>query len=281
MAALKVKADEQQRLFEQQWHELGQSMEQSPLLLTAAPDTTTGVNSQMDDEQQLRKRVAKGAWGIARDRAQIHIDMERVQAYEEAFAKLQRATKINDIDQLVSAFVQAEDENFQLFNYVNDLTQESERLDEQIRQLRSHLATLDSESSSHSTALVAAGGEQPASPSAKRVSDANQRKHMLQDLESKLDVTERKAKQYEHRYEQALSTVSALKSGIQRIVDKIDLPEEVRADLGDVSSVTDSNLMQHLGLIEQRVTDLVQQYKRQRAEQQQREALAQQQQQYE
>jgi len=46
--------------------------------------------------------------------------MEKVQSYEDAFAKIQQATKISDIDVLVQTFVNAEEHNFQLFNQVPD-----------------------------------------------------------------------------------------------------------------------------------------------------------------
>ena len=48
--------------------------------------------------------------------------MQKVQNYEEAFAKIQKATQITDIDELVMTFIDAEDANFSLFNYVNDLS---------------------------------------------------------------------------------------------------------------------------------------------------------------
>ncbi len=43
------------------------------------------------------------------------------QIYEEAFSKIQAATGISDIDQLVETFISAEDKNFSLFNYANEV----------------------------------------------------------------------------------------------------------------------------------------------------------------
>jgi len=40
------------------------------------------------------------------------------------FTPLQQATKIDDIEVLVESFIEAEDRNFSLFNYVNELTME-------------------------------------------------------------------------------------------------------------------------------------------------------------
>lgn len=55
-----------------------------------------------------------------------------VQSYEEAFEKLKEATEIEDIDLLVSKFIEVEDKNFALFNYVNELNNDIEVLQEQI-----------------------------------------------------------------------------------------------------------------------------------------------------
>ena len=54
------------------------------------------------------------------------------QSYEEAFEKLKEATNIDDIDLLVSKFIEVEDKNFALFNYVNELNNDVEILQEQI-----------------------------------------------------------------------------------------------------------------------------------------------------
>ena len=51
--------------------------------------SSQGADPALDEEQKLRKRVTKGAWGIAKDKFNIHASMEKVQTYEEAFAEIQ------------------------------------------------------------------------------------------------------------------------------------------------------------------------------------------------
>ena len=45
-----------------------------------------------EDEAELKKVVTKGHWKLAGDKATIHAGMEKVQSYEEAFAKIQAET---------------------------------------------------------------------------------------------------------------------------------------------------------------------------------------------
>ena len=58
------------------------------------------------------------------------------QNYEEAWNKIQAATGISDIKELVNTFIANEDQNFSLFNFVNDQNNEVEKLEEQIARLK-------------------------------------------------------------------------------------------------------------------------------------------------
>ena len=68
--------------------------------------------------EPLPHQVIKGNWGIAKDKAAQQVSLEKVQSYEEAFERIKQATGITEIDQLVSTFIHAEEQNFSLFNYV-------------------------------------------------------------------------------------------------------------------------------------------------------------------
>jgi dihydroneopterin aldolase len=69
----------------------------------------------LDEEKKLRQKVIRGNWSIVKDKAQQQTNMEKVANYGEAFAAIQEATGISDIDELVKSFIHAEDENFRLF----------------------------------------------------------------------------------------------------------------------------------------------------------------------
>ena len=78
---------------------------------------------------------------------------------------------------------------FALFNYVNELNGECEKLEEQISDIRSEIEKYKGQG----------------------LNTDNQRKKILKDLEERLQRTEAKAEQYEKKYEAAMKTVSALK----------------------------------------------------------------------
>ena len=72
----------------------------------------------LEEEKKLRQKVIRGNWSIVKDKAQQMTNMEKVANYGEAFAAIQEATGISDIDELVTSFIHAEDENFRLFRCV-------------------------------------------------------------------------------------------------------------------------------------------------------------------
>ena len=88
-------------------------------------------------------------------------------SYREAFKQIQEATGIGDIEELVNSFMQAEDENFRLFNYVNTLNAEIERLEEQISECK------------HEIEKYKGSG----------AANDSQRRKLLKDLEDKLART--------------------------------------------------------------------------------------------
>merc|ERR1712054_143365 len=122
-----------------------------------------------------KKKVNKGAWGIAKDKANVQVSIEKVQNFEEAFNKIKAATGISDIEELVSTFIKNEDQNFSLFNYVNEQTNDIEKLEEQIQQLKEEEQKYAQESGD----------------------DVNQHKQILKELEVKLQSTETMVEKYE------------------------------------------------------------------------------------
>ena len=279
MAALKHQADKEQVEFEKEWKELGKMIEQDRKMkdfmkkereklslqaraapparahppLPTAPSSLSHVPTPLsplggaqehrgemsiEDEQKLKKKVLKGNWGIAKDKASIHASMEKVQSYEEAFAKIQAATGISDIDELVTTFINAEDQNFALFNYVNELNAECEKLEEQIADIKAEIEKYKGQG----------------------LNTDNQRKKILKDLEERLAKTEAKADQYDKKYEAAMRTVNALKVGVQSIFSKIGCNTPENMGLLGNEGVTENNMMQYLGIIEQRTNEILQLY---------------------
>lgn len=162
---------------------------------------------------------------------------ETIESYEEAFQTIKEATCIDDIDRLVTKFIEVEDKNFALFNYVNELNNEIELLQEQINENQGEIEKFKSE----------------------EVEMATHRKALLMDLENSLSSCTEQADLYDTQYKQSKKIIEQLKSGVDSLFNKINCDRTAITDmLGGKSGVTDANMMQFLGLIEQRTNELLQ-----------------------
>lgn len=54
----------------------------------------------------------------------------KLKEYQDSFDRILKATGAKNIDELVNNFIEAEERNFTLSKYVNELTQENEKLDD-------------------------------------------------------------------------------------------------------------------------------------------------------
>jgi len=167
------------------------------------------------------------------------VSQDAVQAYEDAFEALKAKTEIDDMDELVAKFVEAEDRNFSLFNFVNELNSEIERLEAM-------------------TAGVKAEAERY---KGQGMSSDVQRKKILHGIEQKLAKTQARALDYETKYQAANKTLNQLKTGIHSIFTRIGCATSSVEEMLGNQGVTESNVMQYLGIIEERTTNILRQHK--------------------
>merc|ERR1712113_904024 len=90
------------------------------------------ADTSKSDDDKHRQKITKNAWDTAKSMVTITSSQEKVVTYEEAFSKIQAATGICDIDELVQNFINSEDQNFTLFKYNNELSADIEKLEQQI-----------------------------------------------------------------------------------------------------------------------------------------------------
>lgn len=69
------------------------------------------------------------------------IDAEKVQiqTLEEAFQRIREATGEDDVDVIVTNFIRRENENFALFQYVNEINDEVEQLHDEIYNMQAEI----------------------------------------------------------------------------------------------------------------------------------------------
>jgi len=243
MAALKQQADKEHAEFEKEWTELGRLIENDKKMKEfmrqrhRQQDSEQRGDLSQDQEDKMKKKVTASAWGIAKDKASINSHIEKIQSYEEAFAKIQAATGISDVDELVQNFLDGEDQNFTVFNFTTGQNDEIEKLEQHIQDYKTELEQLRS-----------AGG---------KGEDSQNKQKVMASLEEKWNNLDKKAEHYELKYQQTVKTVTSVRAGVQSIFNRLGcIPPEG----GGSGTVTESNTMQYLGLIEQRTNEIKQLY---------------------
>jgi exonuclease VII small subunit len=250
---------EQARLdFEKHWRELGeeiqadraaknkQNRDQNQLAVTNAQlgvdgDGTKGGSSdlradtKLSDSRNIASEIARSKWSIGKDKIHTVLSIDKVKEYEEAFKKIQVATGIKDIETLVTQFIEAEDNNFALYSHVNRLSAEAERLESTIAETRQEIEKYRGHG----------------------VDTINQRKRILKSVEKKLENAEKKSEEFAFKHHEVSTVLSKLRDGVQRLFTRIGCySPEVAEMLGD-QGVNDGNIMQYLGIIEQRANEIL------------------------
>ncbi len=118
---------------------------------------------------------------------------------------------------------------------MNEQNNEIEKYDEQIQHLREEERKFAQESGD----------------------DVHQHKEILRELEGKLHSAESMSEKYEMRCQDLQRAIESLKRGIQSIYEKFDLDEGAfQTD----TSVSESNMVHYLSLIEQKTNEVLEQY---------------------
>ena len=240
MAALRAQADKEQAEFEREWRDLGEIIEADIKLKEAKRREEMMQLGEMsiDEEAHLKRKLQRGSWMLQKDKAGSALLADTMQSYEDAFARIQAATGISDIDDLVSSFIAAEDENYSLFNYVNELSQEQEKLQEQVTDITAEAERLlgqGSQGDSHN-------------------------KRVINDLEDRMAKAQARTEQFAKKNHAINKNLASLKSTVSSMFNKLGCNAHAAKEIvgeggGDKR---DLDLVLQLSVIEQRSKEILQ-----------------------
>mmetsp|Transcript_20477 Transcript_20477/g.47878 ORF Transcript_20477/g.47878 Transcript_20477/m.47878 type:complete len:668 (+) Transcript_20477:80-2083(+) len=227
-----------QAMKQQQWQERVDAKEELARLDALlqgdlkAKRAASGMDRREEEERKAREASRKAESRNAQDKAQLDRHSHIIN-FQQAFARLQAATGITDIDQLVTSFVDAEDENLSLLQYMNELTAEADKIEESKQEL---IAELEAYSGFGSNG------------------DTQARNALIRSLEQKVTAAEATAESLDLKYHQGCKTIQESVAIIERGFTAIGATIDVNdVNLGS-TGVSENNMMVYLGSIEQRTT---------------------------
>ncbi|XP_020364630.1 coiled-coil domain-containing protein 114 isoform X1 [Oncorhynchus kisutch] len=194
--------------------------------------TKCSERSGQDEGQELGRRHA----AELKEQRRLDSGEESVDTLEEVFHRIQNITGEEDLDMLVTRFIQVEDQNFALFNYVNEQNNEAEALRDQINQTQREMEQFN------------VRGQQ----------QKQQHHALLRDIDQQQRDTVSQAHENEVLASAVSKILDQIKTGVNSVFHKMDCDRSVVEDLlGSSSGIRENNIMTYLGLVEQRTNQLL------------------------
>eukprot|EP01029_Cantina_marsupialis_P019405 TRINITY_DN4501_c0_g3_i1.p1 TRINITY_DN4501_c0_g3~~TRINITY_DN4501_c0_g3_i1.p1 ORF type:complete len:557 (+),score=196.91 TRINITY_DN4501_c0_g3_i1:412-2082(+) len=223
--------------FEREWKDVCNEIDDKNVQKEMTPQQKEILDSE---EQHMRRMSARLNWKTAIRKVIHHKTQGKVQHFVDTFKQIQRGTGVKNLEEFVQRFQLIEDENFSLFRQVSDLDKEAARLNDQIREM-------DSESSDLMKQMML---------------EDNAREKILRSLEGRIQETKQKRNAFDEAFDKQMQTATKIKSIVEGLYRKVvdDGPfMEQRTD-DNPSGITEFNLMQVLGAVEQRAQELQKQH---------------------
>ena len=100
------------------------------------------LNELFNTEKLLRKKTCDKAFSIAQEIVNANSQMSQVQQYEEALDEIKEATKLSNSNKLMEEFQKAGEHNKFLHEYVKDVKEEVDNLENEINEMNKEIKVL-------------------------------------------------------------------------------------------------------------------------------------------
>ena len=229
MASLRERADREMAVYNAEIKDVKRILEHDRKLRKFMTTKAEDRASILEDELMVR--------AIKKYEAQLNGLQQETSKFEEIFDKIKEATGIEDTDTLVESFIENEDRNFALYNYVNNMNTEIENLKDDIRRLKDEIELIKKEG----------------------VDSDVHRKEILNELEQKMVEVTDELTLVNKEYKASRRQLELLKPKVESVFKSIECDRSSIAELLGIGvSIDDNNIMQYLGIIEQKCNELLQ-----------------------
>ena len=229
MASLKERAERDLALYNQEIKNVMRIIDHDRMLRDFMKTKAEDRVSILEEELQVRelKKLVNQVAGLKTEASK----------YEEIFKKIKEATGVDDTATLVESFIEKEDNNFGLFNYVNAMNADIVALQEEIKFLSGETEQIKKEG----------------------VANDLRRKDIMKELEAKLAAVTEETGKIKKSYKANRRALELVKPRIETTFNAVKCDRAVINEmLGGGVTVDDNNVMLYLGIIEQKCNELLQ-----------------------
>lgn len=199
------------------------------------PGIPGGFKLLSTPDVKLRDETQKNVWLLNEKESDLRRQSERLKSVEDGLTKIKKKTFMGDADELAKALISAEEKNFSLFNMINELNTEMEALEIENNALEELIEQC--KGSGHNS--------------------DSYRQELKQHLEDQIDKSKQKVAFFELRHGESAEAMETMKNGATNIFHKVGHSDEAFAQQLMSHGVTDVTMTKLLGIIEQRIGELV------------------------
>jgi coiled-coil domain-containing protein 63/114 len=87
----------------------------------------------------LKPRLSRWQANNKEKRSLMDMYTRNVEVIEHAFSQIEKATGISSVEEIVTTFIKAEEQNYSLFNYVNMLNSDIDTIETSNGQIREQI----------------------------------------------------------------------------------------------------------------------------------------------
>jgi len=150
--ALQAKTEEERVRFDMEIQKLQMKLKEKDEMIEFEEK---GLNSNKDGDQGnknsdfsnpiviLKRRLMKIVETNKEKRKLMDQYLRNVKVIEDAFEQIKQATGISNIEEIVTTFIKAEEQNYSLYNYVNMLGTETVQLEESNEEIKEQIKKID------------------------------------------------------------------------------------------------------------------------------------------
>uniref|UniRef100_A0A8D2ZJ04 Outer dynein arm docking complex subunit 1 n=1 Tax=Scophthalmus maximus TaxID=52904 RepID=A0A8D2ZJ04_SCOMX len=163
-----------------------------------------------------------------KEQRRMDSEEESLDALEEGFERIKTVTGEDDLDMLVTRFIQGEDQNFALFNFVNVQNNEAEALRNQFNQIQEEMENFR----------------------VKGLEQEHDRGSLLRDIDEQKKETESQTVNYENQASIITKILEEIKTGVSSTFSKMDCDRSVIEDmLGFSTGISENHIMSTFNLL--------------------------------
>ena len=93
--------------------------------------------------RMLKKILEKWSNNTKEKKKQLDAYTKHIKVVEDAFKQIQQATGISSIEEIVTAFIKSQEQNYEIYTYMNNLTSEIDSLEDNLEIIKSKISLIE------------------------------------------------------------------------------------------------------------------------------------------